>query len=74
MECPIDFTDPAVQADPFPAYDQLRSAHGACRDPKTGIWQVFGYGHVSDAARDARRLSNRGANQRLPTGELAVRY
>lgn len=70
MDCPIDFTDPKVQHDPFKAYRELREGAPVCRDLKTGIWQVTPYNLVFDMTRDTEHLSNR-ANLRLPTGELA---
>lgn len=70
MKCPIDLTDPTVQADPYAAYDDLRDTAPVCQDAKTGIWQILPYDLVMDATRDAKGLSSRGANQRLPTGDL----
>jgi cytochrome P450 len=52
----FDPTDPAVVADPYPTYRELRAAGAVCRGGP-GQWVVPGYAEVATLLRD-RRLGN----------------
>lgn len=68
MRCPVQpsFGDPAIQSDPFAAYDALRGEHPVYRDPATGFYVVLDYDLLCQVALDSATYSN-------STGVLAVR-
>lgn len=50
---------PDVLRDPYPLYDQLRSAAPVFREPQSGLWMVFGYDEVKRALTDHESFSSR---------------
>ena len=65
--CPvIDFADPKIQRDPFPAYEALRAKGPVHRDPTTGYYVVVDYDLNLEIVRDVETYSNE-------TGVIAVR-
>jgi len=50
----VDFSDPAVIADPFPIYEQIRSAGRVVWNGALGAWMVPGYDDIVDVFSDER--------------------
>ncbi len=50
--------DPAVQADPFPCYEQLRTHHPVSRMPGTGFYVLTRYEDLRAVLRDPDTYSN----------------
>lgn len=56
---PVDLAAPALLANPFTAYERLRSAGPVQFLPRQNFWIVLGHDSVEAAFRDTERLSNR---------------
>lgn len=54
----VDLEAPAILANPFPAYERLRSAGPVRFVPRQNFWIVLGYDAVKAALRDTEGLSN----------------
>lgn len=50
---------PDALRDPYPIYDQLRSAAPVFREPQSGLWMVFGYDDVKRVLTDHDTFSSR---------------
>ena len=62
-------TQPAYSLqNPFPWYDALRAQSPIMRDPKSGLWMVFGYGDVQRTLSDWKAFSSERGR---PRGENA---
>src|SRR5687768_13826829 len=48
-----------IRRNPFPLYDQLRSASPLFRDPQSGLWMVFDYDGVKRVLNDHESFSSR---------------
>ena len=48
----VDLMDPAIQADPYPAYDVLRSQAPVYEMPGTGLFLVTSYAGLDRVIRD----------------------
>jgi cytochrome P450 len=51
---------PALRADPYPLYAELRRAHPICQVEPGGLWAVSRYSDVLAILRDSTRFSNQG--------------
>lgn len=50
---------PDALRDPYPIYDQLRTASPVLQEPQSGLWMVFGYDDVKRALTDHQSFSSR---------------
>lgn len=64
--------DPAVQADPYPYYNQLREQHPVLRMPSTGFYVLTRYDDLRAVLRDPETFSNTLDLEEL-SGEQASR-
>ena len=55
----IDFFSDAMRRNPYPVYDQLRSASPVFHDPGSGLWMVFDYEGVRRVLNDHDVFSSR---------------
>lgn len=63
----VDMDDPAFRADPYPAYDALRSVSPVLRVPEMGEVLITGYDEATAVLRDPR-FSTNGQHRRWPGG------
>jgi len=54
----IDLLSADLRRNPYPAYDQLRSAAPVLRDPRSGAWMLFDYESVRRALTDHEAFSS----------------
>lgn len=54
----ISFLDPAIQSDPYPAYQTLREEAPVYQMPETGMFMVTRYEDVREVIRDTDTFSN----------------
>src|SRR5688500_2560551 len=65
----IDLFDPAIQADPYPAYARLRAEAPVYREPRFGSYVLTRFADVYGALRDhATFSSERGISPRSAAG------
>ena len=55
----VNFFIPAINDQPWAAYETLRTEAPGWKDPVTGMWQLTRYDDVRMAAQDTERFSNR---------------
>ena len=55
----MNFSSPEIRRDPFPVYDQIRSASPVFREPATGLWMVFDYDGVNRVLNDHDAFSSK---------------
>jgi cytochrome P450 len=55
----FDIFSDAARRNPYPLYDQIRSASPALHDPGTGLWLLFDYESVKRALSDHESFSSR---------------
>src|SRR5713226_7845682 len=48
----MDLLSPEIRRNPYPAYDQIRSASPLLRDPRSGLWMIFDYESVKRVVTD----------------------
>ncbi|WIW89525.1 cytochrome P450 [Sphingobium sp. V4] len=65
-----DFADPAVQANPFEAYEKLRDAHPVYKDPTTGFYVVLDYDLLREVAGDSLTYSSDTGVLQVRSGEI----
>jgi len=54
----IDLMSPEVRRNPYPLYAQVRAMMPVIRDPRTGLWMMFGYEAVKRALSDPETFSS----------------
>jgi len=54
----MDLLSPEIRRNPYPAYDQIRSASPLLRDPRSGLWMIFDYESVKRVVTDHDTFSN----------------
>jgi cytochrome P450 len=55
----MDVFSDDMRRDPYPAYDQLRTAAPLFREPQSGVWMIFDYDGVKQVLADHERFSSR---------------
>jgi cytochrome P450 len=50
----VDFSDPAVIADPFPIYEKIRAAGRVVWNGALGAWMIPGYDDIAEVFSDSR--------------------
>jgi len=66
-------TQPAYSLqNPFPWYDAMRSTSPIMRDPKSGLWMVFGYGDVQRTLSDWKAFSSERGRPRGENAQTAL--
>lgn len=58
--------------DPFPWYDALREQSPVMRDPKSGLWMVFGYDDVQRTLSDWKAFSSERGRPRGENAQTAL--
>jgi len=48
-----------MRRNPYPLYDQMRSASPVLREPQSGLWMLFDYESVKQALTDHQTFSSR---------------
>jgi cytochrome P450 len=59
----MDFSSPEMRRNPYPVYDQLRSASPVLQDPASGLWMVFDYEGVNRVLSDPDAFSSRTGHE-----------
>src|SRR5438067_6062214 len=57
----MDLFSEEMRRNPYPAYDQLRSASPVLHDPRSDFWMIFDYEGVRRALDDLDTFSSRAA-------------
>lgn len=66
-------TQPAYNLqNPFPWYDVMRSTSPVMRDPKSGLWMVFGYGDVQRTLSEWKAFSSERGRPRGENAQTAL--
>src|SRR5258708_3365485 len=59
----MDFFSEAMRRNPYPIYDQVRSASPVMREPTRGMWMVFNYDGVKRVLSDPESFTSAAAPQ-----------
>lgn len=63
---------PYTLSDPFPWYDAMRAQSPVVRDPKSGLWMVFGYDDVQRTLSDWKAFSSERGRPRGENAQTAL--